>query len=58
MADSQNRYRILYLYLYLVQQSDINHTIPTSALGKYLKENYDITANRLTLTRDLQVLCT
>lgn len=58
MADSQNRYRILYLYLYLVQESDRNHTISTSALGKYLEESYGITANRLTLTRDLQLLCT
>lgn len=58
MADSQNRYRILYLYLHLVQESDRNHTIPTSALAKYLEETYGIAANRLTLTRDMQVLCT
>lgn len=50
------KYRLLYLYQILVQNSDEEHPISTSELKQMLKEKYDIEVNRNTLGNDLDTL--
>lgn len=50
------KYRLLYLYQILVQNSDEEHPISTSGLKRMLKEKYDIEVNRNTLGNDLDTL--
>ena len=50
------KYRLLYLYQILVQNSDEQHSISTSELKRMLKEKYNIEVNRNTLGNDLDTL--
>lgn len=50
------KYRLLYLYQILIQNSDEEHPISTSGLKQMLKEKYDIEVNRNTLGNDLDTL--
>ncbi len=52
----ENKYRILYLYNWLVKHTDAEHPMTTAELIRMLKEEYDIEVNRNTITKDLSIL--
>lgn len=48
--------RILYLYQYLVQHTDAEHTLSTAELIRILKEEYSLQVSRNTISNDLTML--
>ena len=54
--ENKTKLRLLYLYQYLVQQTDAEHPVSTPQLIEILKEQFGIEANRNTLTNDFQML--
>jgi len=53
---TKNRNRILYLYQYLLRNTDSEHTLSATELAKALKEEYSIPVSRNTLSDDLTTL--
>ena len=54
--ENKTKLRLLYLYRYLVKNTDPEHPISTPELIEILKTRYGIDANRNTLTNDFQML--
>lgn len=54
--ENGTKLRILYLYQYLVQHTDAEHTLSTAELMKILKEEYSMKVSRNTISDDLGVL--
>lgn len=54
--ENGTKLRILYLYQYLVQHTDAEHTLSTAELMKILKEEYSLKVSRNTISDDLGVL--
>lgn len=50
------KFRILYLYQYLVRYTDADNTLSTAELIKILRENYSVKVFRNTISDDLAVL--
>ncbi len=53
---NRNKLRLLYLYQYLVQNTDAEHPMSTMELIRMLKNEYDLTATRNTISDDLSIL--
>ena len=54
--ENGTKLRILYLYQYLVQNTDAEHTLSTAELMKILKEEYSVKVSRNTISDDLAML--
>lgn len=54
--EAGTKFRILYLYQYLVQHTDAEHTLSTPELMKIFKDEYSLKVARNTLTDDLVML--
>lgn len=54
--ENGTKLRILYLYQYLMQHTDSEHTLSTAELIKALKEEYSIKVSRNTISNDLDML--
>lgn len=54
--ENGTKHRILYLYQHLIQNTDPDHPLSTVELTKMLKEQYDITVSRNTISDDLAML--
>lgn len=54
--ENGTKLRILYLYQYLVQHTDAEHTLSTAELMKILKEEYSVRVSRNTISDDLAML--
>ena len=52
----ETKYRMLYLYQYLIQNTDAEHTLTTNQLISALKENYELDVNRNTIGKDLEIM--
>lgn len=50
------KYRLLYLYDYLVKHTDIDHPLSTNQLIQAMQEEYDIHVGRNTISEDLAVM--
>ncbi len=50
------KYRMLYLYQYLIRHTDAEHVLTTNQLIQILKENYDLDVNRNTIVKDLEIM--
>lgn len=57
MENSRTKLRILYLYLYLTQNTSAEHPESTVELMKMLEEQYGIKVSRNTISDDLSMLC-
>ena len=54
--ENKTKYRIVYLYQLLVENSDESHPLSTVEIIDLLKTKYDIDVNRNTLGKDLEVM--
>ena len=54
--ENKTKYRIVYLYQLLVENSDESHPLSTIEIIDRLKTKYDIDVNRNTLGKDLEVM--
>lgn len=54
--ENENKSRILFLYMLLNEMSDEEHPLSTVEIIKLLKEKYNVSAHRTTLSRDIGVL--
>lgn len=54
--EKRNKLRILYLYQYLIQNTDSDKPVSTAELMKMLKERYGISVSRNTISDDLSIL--
>lgn len=54
--ENGTKLRILYLYQYLMQHTDSEHTLSKAELIKALKEEYSIKVSRNTISNDLNML--
>lgn len=56
IMEKGTKFRILYLYQYLIRNSDCEHPISTMELIRILKEDYGIDVNRNTIGKDLEIM--
>lgn len=54
--ENGTKYRILYLFQYLIQHTDPEHPLSTVELTKMLKDKYGISVSRNTISDDLTML--
>lgn len=54
--ENGTKFRILYLYQYLIRYSDFEHPASTVELIRMLKERYNINVNRNTIGKDLEIM--
>ena len=54
--ENKTKYRIVYLYQLLVENSDESHPLSTVEIIDLLKTKHDIDVNRNTLGKDLEVM--
>ena len=54
--ENGTKLRLLYLYTYLMKNSDADHPVTTPELIRYLKETYDLDVHRTTLPDDFEML--
>ena len=54
--ENGTKLRLLYLYTYLMENSDAEHPVSTPQLIQYLKENFDMDVHRTTLPDDFEML--
>lgn len=54
--ENGTKFRILYLYQYLVRYSDAEHPVSTVELIRMLKEKHNIDVNRNTIGKDLDIM--
>lgn len=52
----ESKYRMLYLYQYLMRHTDQDHMMTTNQLIQMLKDEYDIEVNRNTIVKDLDIM--
>ena len=54
--ENSTKLRLIYLYQYLVNCSDKDHPVSTPEIIRYLKAEYDIDVNRITVGNDCQMM--